>query len=151
MEFPPQKFREIVFQLIFSFDAGGGAEGEIIPFMMRELAVSKKNVSAAYAKAQAVWSHREELDGVIEKQTQAYSLERIKTVEKNILRFAFYELLIAKELKAKIIISEAHRLARKFSAIEGAAFVNAVLDSLEVTPEDTSSSSVSVSDSEASA
>ena len=106
-------------------------EGELIPFIMRELAVSKKNVSAAYAKAQAVWQHREELDRIITQYSQAYSLERIKTVEINVLRLAFYELLIEKELNTKIIISEAHRLTRKFSAVEGAAYVNAVLDSLE--------------------
>ncbi|MFC2049442.1 transcription antitermination factor NusB [Chlamydiota bacterium] len=135
MEFPPQKFREIVFQLLFSFDMGGGVEAELIPFIMRELAVSKKNVSAAYAKAQAVWQNREDLDRVIRHHSKAYSLERIKNVEVNVLRLAFYELLIEKEQNSKIIISEAHRLTRKFSAIEGASFVNAVLDSLETTDE----------------
>lgn len=148
MELPPQKFREIVFQLLFSFDATGAMEEETIPFIMRELAVSKKNVSLAFKKACRIWEHREELDYVIQKQTQAYSLERIKTVEKNVLRLAFYELLIEKALKPKIIIAEAHRLARKFSAIEGAAFVNAVLDSIEVISELVPQSSISVQGSE---
>jgi len=128
MEFPPQKFREIVFQLLYSIDGSGSAEAELIPFLMRELAVSRKHVSAAYEKAKKIWKQHEELDKMIEARSQNYSLDRIKTVEKNALRLAFFELLIEKELDQKIIISEAHRLTRKFSTLEGASFVNAVLD-----------------------
>ncbi len=131
MEFPPQKFREIVFQLLFSFDMGGDPEAELIPFLMRELQVAKRQVSAAYVKAKAVWEKKEELDQAITRHSRDYSLERIKTVERSVLRLALYELLLEKELSRKIILSEAHRLARKFSALEGAAYVNAVLDSLE--------------------
>jgi N utilization substance protein B len=128
--FPPQKFREIIFQLIFSFDMGGEMEAELIPFFMRELAVSKKHVSAAYFKAQTVWQQCEEIDRLIAGHAKGYTFERIKTVEKNVLRLAFYELLVEKKLDIKIILAEAHRLTRKFSALEGAAFVNAVLQSL---------------------
>jgi N utilization substance protein B len=128
MEFPPQKFREIVFQLLYSMDGSGSAEAELIPFLMRELTVTKKHVSAAYEKAKKIWQHHAELDTVIAARSRDYSFERIKTVEKNVLRLAFFELLIEKELDQKIVISEAHRLTRKFSTLEGASFVNAVLD-----------------------
>jgi transcription antitermination protein NusB len=127
MEFPPQKFREIIFQLLYSMDGSGSAEAELIPFLMRELTVSKKHVSAAYEKAKKIWQQRNTLDQLIAEKSREYSLDRIKTVEKNVLRLAFYELVVDKELSEKIIISEAHRIARKFSSLEGASFVNAVL------------------------
>lgn len=130
MEFSPQKFREIVFQLLFSIDGSGAPEAALIPFLMKELTVSKKHVSAAYEKANAIWMKVEFLDRIIEENSKEYSLERIKTVEKNVLRVALYELLIEKKLNEKILISEAHRLARKFSTLEGASFVNALLDHL---------------------
>jgi len=129
MEFPPQKFREIVFQLLYSLDVSGTAEAELIPFLMRELSVSKKHVRAAYDKAKNIWLKQEHLDRMIAAQSQEYSINRIKTVEKNVLRLALFELVFEKELNKKIIISEAHRLTRKFSTIEGASFVNALLDS----------------------
>ena len=128
MEFPPQKFREIVFQLLYSMSGSGSAEAELIPFLMRELAVTKKHVSSAYEKAKKIWHMQAELDQAIAAKSKEYSLDRIKTVEKNVLRLAFYELLIEKELDQKIVIAEAHRLARKFSTLEGASFVNAILD-----------------------
>jgi N utilization substance protein B len=131
MTFPFQKFREMVFQLLFSIDMNGGAEEELIPFLMQELAVSKKHVRAAYAKALEIWGQKEFLDAIIGKQAQAYAFERIKSVEKTVLRLALYELLIEKELNLKMVIAEAHRLTRKFGSIEGASFVHALLDSVE--------------------
>lgn len=131
MEFSPQKFREIVFQLLYALDANGNPEGELVPFLMRELAVTKKNVTAAYEKATHIWNRHALLDQIIGENSRDYSFDRIKTVEKNVLRLALYELLIEKELNTKIIISEAHRLTRKFSTVEGASFVNALLDNLE--------------------
>lgn len=131
MEFSPQKFREIVFQLLYALDANGTTEGELVPFLMRELLVTKKNVTAAYEKATHIWNQHALLDQIIGENSRDYSFERIKTVEKNVLRLALYELLIEKELNTKIIISEAHRLTRKFSTVEGASFVNALLDNLE--------------------
>lgn len=130
MELPASKFREIVFQLLFSLDATGELEGDLIPFIMRELAVSKKYVAAAYLKAQAVWKIHDSLDHTIAQLTKEYSLERIKNVEKNVLRLALYEVLFEKELSRKIIFSEAYRLTRKFGTHEGASFVNAILDTL---------------------
>ncbi len=130
MEFSPQKFREIVFQLLFSFDGNGGAEEELIPFLMQELSISRKQIRAAYQKASAVWRECQHLDPLIASHTKEYALDRIKTVEKNALRLALYELRVEKEISRKIVISEAYRITRKFSTAEGAAFVNAVLDSL---------------------
>lgn len=143
MEFPPQKFREIVFQLLFSFDATGEAEAQLVPFLMGELAVSKKHIAAAYHRASAIWKETPQLDSRLAQEAKAYSLERIKAVEKNVLRVALYELLIEKQLSKKIIISEACRLTRKFGTPEGAAFVNAVLDTLTESTENGSSFSPS--------
>lgn len=127
MDLSPQKFREIVFQLLFSFENSEGTD-EIIPFLMRELSISKKHIRAAYERAQKIWEHHEMLDRHITEKSREYSFVRIKSVEKTVLRLAFYELLIEKKLTSKIIISEAHRIAKKFSTLEGASFVNAVLD-----------------------
>ena|ERR1700733_5413607 len=141
MELPPQKFREIVFLLLFSLDACKEVESELVPFLMQELSVSKKHVAAAFEKALNIWKQLELLDRVLCEESKEYSFDRIKTVEKNVLRVALYELLIEKELNTKIIISEAHRLTRKFGTIEGASFVNALLDGLEKTDGSTLSAS----------
>jgi len=148
MDLAPQKFREIVFQLLFSLDMGSEQEATLIPFVMGELKVTKKYVREAFKKSNLIWQSKELLDQEISKRSKEYALERIKTVEKNVLRLALYELLIEKELNTKIILSEAHRITRKFGTKEGAAYVNALLDDSE--PKDEQAATLSTPEEEAS-
>lgn len=138
MEFPPQKMREMVLQLLFALELGGSAEAELIPLIMKELMVSKRHVRAAYEKAHLIWQQRSSLDQKIGDVSANYAFERIKTVEKSVLRLALYELLTDKEVSEKVIISEACRLTAKFSAPEACAFVNALLDNLKTVRHDSS-------------
>lgn len=82
MEFPPQKMREMVLQLLFALELGGSAEAELIPLIMKELMVSKRHVRAAYEKAHLIWQQRSSLDQKIGDVSANYAFERIKTVEK---------------------------------------------------------------------
>lgn len=122
-----QKFREIVFQLLYS-RSFNTAEGELA-LVMKEQAAPKSQVRAAKEKVDAIWEIREELDALIAEKATDYDLERISRIEKAILRMGLYELLHT-DLPSKIALSEAVRLARKFSTAEASAFVNAILDAV---------------------
>lgn len=128
MSFSQQKFREMTFQLLFSLDMGDCLEEDLIPFLMSELTVSKKNVRTSLEKARQIMEKRSELDAIISSISRDYALERIQRVERNVLRLALYEMIVEKELEEKIIISEALRLCRKFSTPESSSYVNAILD-----------------------
>lgn len=125
---PSTKFNEMVFQLLFSLDMGDCLEGDLIPFVMRELSLTRKTVREGYQKARAIFEDKEPLDQVISKISIGYDFERIGRVERNILRMAFYEIERHKEEERPLIIAEALRLTRKFSTKEATAFVNAILD-----------------------
>ncbi len=129
MSFASLTFHEMVLQLLFSLNVGESAEEDLIPFLMRELRVSRKLVREAYQKAQAVYQCHEAIDEKIGALSEEYALERIGKVERNVLRLAFFELLNEKEAPREKIIAEALRLTRKFSTKEATAFVNAILDS----------------------
>jgi transcription termination factor NusB len=92
MSFTAHKFNEIVFQLLFSLDMGESEEGDLIPFLMRELSVTRKTVRDAYTRAKRIYDTRKELDEVIAAVSKGYELERIGRVERNIIRCALYEL-----------------------------------------------------------
>lgn len=123
-----KKFREIVFQLLFSIDRGDSLEEDLIPFLMKELEVAQSLVQSAYQKARAIWHLRDTLDQVLIERSKDYALNRIQYVEKNILRLGLYELLYEKELDKKIVITESIRLCRKFSTPEAGSYINAILD-----------------------
>lgn len=130
MSVPQQKFREIVFQALYSYDIGRAKDEDIIELLMKELLVSKKVVREALEKAQNVTAIQEETDRMIAATSASYEFERIQTIERNILRLGIYEMFFDDEVPPKVAIAESIRLARKFGTPESAGFINAILDSL---------------------
>ena len=130
MALSPQKFREIVLQLLYSYDFFSAEEEDVIHCLMEELSVTKKTMKEASERKEKIFSFIEQIDALISKFSASYEMERIGRIEKNILRLGVYELSIEKELPPKVVIAEAIRLARKFSTAESGAFINAVLDAL---------------------
>lgn len=127
MPLPIQKFREIVFQLLYA--EGFSSSGEETALMlMAELKVTKRSVGQAREKAEKVREKMEELDQKIQEASKEYSFERISRVEKIALRLGLYEMLYDETIPPKVAIAEAIRLTRKFGTPESAHFVNAILD-----------------------
>lgn len=127
---PAQKFREIVFQLLFSYDHHQSDPKELANFLMGELKVSKKALKEAEEKVRAILAEQEMIDSKIREVSTSYDLERIHRVERAILRLSAYELLVEKKLDIAIVIAEAKRLAKKFSTQDAASFCQALLDAL---------------------
>lgn len=130
MALPPQKFREIVFQLLYGHDLGKPEAEEMVGLMMKELRVTRRTVQEARARMEQVWSRVTELDALLAQVSHAYDFHRIQTVERNVLRLGVYEMLFDDAIPPSVAIAEAMRLTRKFGTPEAANFVNALLDSL---------------------
>lgn len=131
MAVPQEKQREIVFQLLYGYDLGRAAsEEELVNLIMKELSVTKKTVTDAQERVRHIAAILPELDQMIKAALQAYQFDRVQTVERNILRLGLFEIFFDDQIPAKVAISEAIRLTRKFGTPESAGFVNAILDSL---------------------
>lgn len=130
MAVPAQKFREIVFQLLYSFDIGQSTQENMTELLSNELAVTKNTVREANERALKIQSKLEEIDALIAKTSTEYAFERIQTVERNILRIGTYELLFDPSIPPKVVIAEAMRISKKFSTKESANFINAILDAI---------------------
>jgi len=130
MSVPLQKFREIVLQLLYSYDIAVGEEIDDEAFLASELSVPRKTVGEAYQRMRSLWQVVTRLDSLIEKVCEGYALDRIHRIERNVLRLGLYEMLYDTTIPPKVAIAEAIRLARKFGAPEASSFVNAILDSI---------------------
>jgi transcription antitermination protein NusB len=71
-----------------------------------------------------------EIDAVITKHTKNWSLERLATIDRNILRIAVAELYYT-ETPPAIIINEAIEIAKRFSTEQSGKFVNGILDKIQ--------------------
>ena len=72
----------------------------------------------------------DDIDTIIEKVTENWILKRMAAVDRNILRFAAYELFYRKDIPPAVTINEAIEIAKKFSSTESASFINGILDKL---------------------
>jgi transcription antitermination protein NusB len=73
-----------------------------------------------------VAAQREELDALLEKFSEHWSVDRMPTVDRAILRIGCYELQQG-ELPAPVAISEAVELAKQYSTKDSGRFVNGLL------------------------
>jgi len=78
---------------------------------------------------QGVVEHQEELDRRITQHAEHWRIERMPTVDRNILRLAVYE-MVHSDTPAPVVIDEALELARRYSNEESVQFVNGVLDAV---------------------
>lgn len=76
---------------------------------------------------QGIQAHRDELDRLIAERAAGWPLERLVSVDRNVLRLGLYELLYT-DTPAEVAINEAVELAKRYGTERSAAFVNGVLD-----------------------
>jgi transcription antitermination protein NusB len=78
-----------------------------------------------------VRAHSDELDALIERYAEGWSLDRIAPLERNILRTALYELLHRDDVPAEVAIDEAVECAKEFASSDAPGFVNGILGSVQ--------------------
>lgn len=74
--------------------------------------------------------HLETIDGFIRRHAERWRLERMETLDRNLLRMAVEELLHEPETPPAVVIDEAVEIAGRYGTGGSAAFVNGVLDSI---------------------
>mgnify|MGYP002795217597 FL=1 len=77
--------------------------------------------------AAGVEAHREELDAVIEKYANGWSLQRITKVCLSLLRLSLFEMRYTSDVPLRVSIDEAVEFAKEYGGEEDAAFLNGVL------------------------
>ena len=80
---------------------------------------------------QGVLGHRAEIDGMIEKYSENWRLDRITVIDRAILRMASFELLYCRDIPPKVAINEAVDLGKRFGSEESGSFINGILDRIQ--------------------
>lgn len=77
-----------------------------------------------------VYDNKERIDKLISDHTTNWRLKRMAVTDRNILRFATYELLFMEEIPPKVAINEAIDIAKKYGDKDSGKFVNGILDKI---------------------
>lgn len=74
-----------------------------------------------------------EIDECISANLKSWTIERINSVDKAILRLSVYSLIYQKDIPQAVVIDEAINLAKEFGTDDSFKFVNAILDNIKKT------------------
>ena len=74
-----------------------------------------------------VTENQSRIDALLTSYSEGWTLERMPSVDRNILRIGLYEVLYVDDVPDAVAVSEAIALARELSTDESPTFVNGVL------------------------
>ncbi len=118
-------------QMLYALDVGGGAEPDPTLAATREsfdIGVESEGDAFAEGIVENARQHSAEIDEELQGASRNWRLERMSTVDRNILRLATAELMYDESVPTKVVINEAIELAKRFGTTESPAFVNGILD-----------------------
>ena len=122
--------RECALQMLYQIDLTGGNLKEIFHDYWETNPTSQDVREFTERVVKGTLDYQKDIDETLVKYTENWHLNRMAVVDRNILRFATFELLYADDIPPKVAINEAVNLAKKYSQIESGKFVNGVLDKI---------------------
>ncbi len=121
--------REVALQILFEDDVNPrDSVRDLRQFVANRLKSSElENFSITLI--QGVRRNQAELDGLLDKTADNWSLARMANTDRNVLRLGAFEILFT-ETPDRVAINEAVDLAKRFGSANSAPFVNGILDKL---------------------
>ncbi len=120
--------REQAFILLFESTFGFESTEEII--LNAKLVRNEKVSEFSRRLFEGVMSHKELIDKYIEENSNDWKKERLSRTTISILRLAIYESIITNETPIGVAANEAVELAKKYSTLSEASYINGVLGAI---------------------
>jgi N utilization substance protein B len=126
-----RRAREYALQILFQIDfKGKEVNNKDLEVFWSDKQESEDVKKFAEDLVKGTIKRLEDIDSKIEKFAENWVLKRMAAVDRNILRFAAYEILYREDIPPAVTINEALEIAKKFSSSEAAPFINGILDRL---------------------
>ncbi|MFQ5455717.1 MAG: transcription antitermination factor NusB [Nitrospirota bacterium] len=128
--------REATLRILFQYDFTKNRTNQKFnrlpdkPNNKEPLVTNKRVEEFADSLVEGVIKHLSIIDGMIKENSQNWSLGRMSVVDRNILRFAIYELLYRNDIPVKVTIDEAIEIAKKYGDENSGGFINGILDNI---------------------
>ncbi|WP_404428579.1 transcription antitermination factor NusB [Sutcliffiella horikoshii] len=124
--------REKALQAIFQMDLSDIAPDEAITNVLEEGGKPDDFLSSIVFGTK---EHQEEIDSTLKSHLEKWSLDRLGTVDRTILRMTVFEMMFVEEIPVNVSMNEAIELAKTFGDDKSSGFINAVLSKVKTTIE----------------
>ncbi len=122
------KAREVALQILYQDDMNSPEEPkEQGDFLRSRLREDAELIVFAQSLIDGVRRNRSEIDALLARTADNWSLERMAATDRSLLRLGAYEILFT-QTPAPVVINEAVELAKRFGTAHSAQFVNGILD-----------------------
>ncbi|MGB0036854.1 MAG: transcription antitermination factor NusB [Candidatus Acidiferrales bacterium] len=122
-----RKSREFALQMLFEWDMARQKPARVEQLFWKSARAADSTRKFANELFEGAVAESDSSDKLVEKLSKNWRLDRLATVDRNILRLAIYEIRSGTS-PPKVVINEALELAKKFSSAEAPAFLNGILD-----------------------
>ncbi|MFZ4403038.1 MAG: transcription antitermination factor NusB [Pseudobdellovibrionaceae bacterium] len=120
--------RELALQVLFQSEFSPKVTSNQFLELFDEV-IDKETLHMTDSLVQGVQSHKEKIDQILQSSSNHWKIDRMSTVDRNILRIATFEMHFASEpVKPSITINEAIEISKKYGTSESSSFVNGLLD-----------------------
>jgi transcription antitermination protein NusB len=126
---PRHKARELALQVLFQWDIHRGNSGWLEGFWDQHAASPESRTFAQFL-VDGVIGNVAEIDALISRYAENWTISRMACIDRNVLRMAVYELLRLPDVPARVTLNEAIDIVRRFGDEQSGAFVNGILDRL---------------------
>jgi N utilization substance protein B len=127
---PRTRARSIALQVLYETDLASHPPADAFKARLEEAPLADEHAEFARKIIFGVLPLTHELDELIAKYAPEWPLDQIATIDRNILRIAFWEFAISRETPVKVAINEAVELAKLYGSDSAPRFINGVLGTL---------------------
>ena len=123
------KARKQALDILFESDIRGSSPVDLLSVRLVDEEGPDARPMREYAQelVNGVVDHRRKIDELISTYAQGWDMDRLPTVDRNLLRIAIYELLWREDIPDAVAIDEALTLAKLLSTDESAGYIHGVL------------------------
>ncbi len=126
-----RKSREMAMQMLFQGDLGKQNPDEVRElFWESRDDVDEETRGFAGDIYRLATERNAEVEALIEKHAQHWSMARMAAVDRNLLRAATAEMVGFPKTPTAVVINESLEIARRYAAPESIPFLNGVLDAI---------------------
>jgi transcription antitermination protein NusB len=133
-----RKSREMALQFLFSHDFQERASvpesvGRDLELFCQSFDVGEKALPYGRKLVEGICLRLDEIDSLLAEHSHNWRVERMSSVDRNILRIAVFEMRYTEEIPAQVVINEALEIAKRYSIHDSVPFINGILDAVQTT------------------
>jgi N utilization substance protein B len=130
-----RKARERALQILFQVDMGGVDPRDAIKNMDESFGPLNDNVDFVEENVFGTLANLEFIDKTISGISQDWNIKRMASVDRNLIRMAFYEIFFRGDIPNNVSVNEAVELGKAYGGEESARFINGILGKVLANPD----------------